>query len=415
MRALTLFSTFRPGAKVPGHGGKEQRVAGDSLHRQGGVGKTSLSAATALSCARRGLRTIVLSTDPAHSLADVLDRTIGGERVEIEPNLSALEISVPIELSRHWGKIQTYLTQFLASQGYQEAVAEELAVLPGMEDLFLAHEALGNRRGRRARRGDHRLCADRIDAPTPQSRRRAAVVYGKNSTRSKKKIALAIKPLAEKIIKAPLPDRGVYSSVEELYRRVLRVRDMLTDPERSSIRLVTNPEKIVIQETQRAHTYLSLYGFPVDAVLVNRVLPPAAAKGFMKDWARLQKTYLERIERAFAPLPILRTPLFPTEMIGPDALVTMANEAYNSHAPDGVLWRGRPFVLSGKPGRYLMEIALPGVAKDEVDLWAKKDELIISVGDFQRNMILPRALSGHVVTKARLETGTFHVTFEKGA
>ena len=211
-----------------------------------------------------------------------------------------------------------------------------------------------------------------------------------------KKIALAIKPITEKLIKAPMPNKEVYSNVESIYRRLIKVRDLLTDPKQSSIRLVANPEKIVIRETQRAYTYLCLYGFPVDAVIVNRVLPKNLAKGYFKDWVRLQKEYLGQIEAAFSPLPILTTPMYPREMIGPGDLVQMAESAYGSLKAEEVLWEGRPFVLSGEPGCFRMDISLPGVERAQIDLWAKADELIITVGGFQRNLILPRALDEHI-------------------
>ncbi len=381
---------------------------------KGGVGKTTLSAATAVACARGGLRTIVLSTDAAHSLADVLDTTIGGDPKLIEPNLTAQEVSVNVELRRHWGRIQKYLTQFLAARGYQEPLAEELAVVPGMEDLFALIKLLDLEES-----GEYDVAI--IDcAPTGSTLQLLGLAdvlqwYMEKFYDIEKRIALAIKPIAERVIKAPMPDKEVYSNVENIYARVMKVRDLLTDPDRASIRLVTNPEKIVVQETQRAHTYLSLFGFPVDAVMTNRILPDAAGKGFFKDWIRLQKEYVERIHQAFAPLPILSTPLYPTEMLGRERLAEMAAATYNGHAPSDVLWRGKPFTLDGADERYQMALHLPGVERKDIQLWAKHDELIVGVGDLQRHIILPRVLIGHVVTRAKYEDSAFHITFEKDA
>ncbi len=380
---------------------------------KGGVGKTSLSAATAVACARRGIRTIVLSTDAAHSLADVLQAKIGPEPVTVEENLTAQEINVHAELRHHWGAIRGYLKKFLTSQGYQEVMAEELAVMPGMEDLFALIKLLEIRD-----EGLHDLAI--IDcAPTGATLQLLGMAdvlqwYMEKFYDIEKKIALAIKPIAEKLIKAPMPDKGVYSSIEKIYERLMEVRDLLTDPKISSIRLVTNPEKIVIQETQRAYTYISLFGFPVDAVLANRVIPDKAMRGYLKDWGKLQKKYMAGIERAFAPLPILQAPLFPTEMLGPSALAKMAEAAYDSRNPEDILWQGRPFELNGEDGKYKMSVMAPGVTKKDIDLWAKKGELIIKVGDFQRNLILPGCLDGHVVSKAEYKDDVFHVTFEKG-
>jgi len=387
-KPIAYFHSCRAMLLCASMSGEEKKLRVILFTGKGGVGKTSLSAATGVQCARKGLKTIVLSTDAAHSLGDVLDCEIGAEPREIEPNLTAFEVSVQSELRRNWGRIQKYLTRFLASQGYQEAVAEELAVAI-------------------------------IDcAPTGSTLQLLSLAdilqwYMEKFYNIEKKIALAIKPIAEKIIKAPMPDKGVYSSVEAIYRRIIEVRDLLTDPKQSSIRLITNPEKIVIRETQRAYTYLCLYGFPVDAVIVNRVLPKNLAKGYFKDWVRLQKEYLGQIETAFSPLPILTTPMYPREMLGPGDLAQMAETAYGTLPAEEVLWEGRPFALSGEPGSFQMDIPLPGVERDQIDLWAKADELIITIGRFQRNLILPRALEGHIVTKAKMKDSIFQVTFEK--
>ncbi|MCB9476159.1 MAG: ArsA family ATPase [Deltaproteobacteria bacterium] len=381
---------------------------------KGGVGKTSLSTATALACARRGKKTIVLSTDAAHSLGDVLQTTVGNEAVQVEKNLWAQEVSVHAELRRNWGRVQKYLTQFLASQGYQEAVAEELAVVPGMEDLFALIKLLEIRDG-----GEFDVAI--IDcAPTGSTLQLLGLAdvlqwYMEKFYDIEKKIALAIKPIVERVIKAPMPDKDVYANIEKIYDRVIAVRDLLTDPAHSSIRLVTNPEKIVLQETQRAHTYLSLFGYPIDAVMANRVLPAAAGDGYFKGWVERQQEYIDQIERSFAPLPILQTPMFAEEMLGLDMLAEMANVAYGDRDPSDVLWTGRPFKLDGSPGNYDMVLALPGVEKDEVDLWAKDEELIISIGNYQRHLILPRALDEHFVTRARLTDGYFHIHFAKEA
>ncbi|MBZ0271579.1 TRC40/GET3/ArsA family transport-energizing ATPase [bacterium] len=379
---------------------------------KGGVGKTTMSAATAVACARAGKRTIVLSTDAAHSLGDAFGVTIGGEPITIEKNLTALEVNVHLELKRNWGRIQKYISQFLLSQGYRDIVAEELAILPGMEDLFSLIKLLDLESG-----GKFDVAI--IDcAPTGSTLQLLGLSdvlawYMERFYDIEKKIALALKPVMERIIKAPMPDKEVYANIERIYERLMSVRELLADPKRSTVRLVTNAEKMVIQETQRAFTYLSLFGYPVDAVIANRLLPDAAKTGWFNEWARLQDKYMSQIRASFDPLPIFKAPLYPHEMIGPDALGRLAADVYGDTAADGILFADKPFTLAGEPGRYQMAIELPNVEKGDINLWSKHGELIISIGNFQRNFILPRTLADHHVTKAKLEKGVFHVTFER--
>lgn len=378
---------------------------------KGGVGKTTVSAATAVACARQGLKTIVLSTDAAHSLSDLFEKPIGAEPVRIAKNLYACEVEVRHELALNWGTIQTYIKHFLSSRGYGEVIADELSVLPGMEDLFSLLRLLElNESGRY----DLAILDCAPTGATLQMLGFTDVIdwYMNRFFDIERKLVRAVRPIAERIIKAPLPGDEVFGQVEDLYKRMMLIKDLLTDPDRSSVRLVTNAEKMVLAESRRAYTCLCLYGYPVDAVVVNRLLPKEI-DGYLAQWIDIQARHLEEIQNAFAPLPLLRCKLFPREMTGLRAMRAVADELFDGHAPADVLHRGSPFELAGENGTYEMRLHLPGTTKKDVELLVKEGELIVTAGGFVRHLLLPRQLADHQVTKAKLDHETFRILFTK--
>jgi arsenite/tail-anchored protein-transporting ATPase len=269
---------------------------------KGGVGKTSLAAATAVRAAHLGRRTLVVSTDSAHSLADALAVPVGGEPTTILPGLDALEIDVNRELASHWGTIQEWLTRFMAFHGVDEAVAEEMAILPGMEELFSLLKV--------------RDFADRkvydviiIDcAPTGETVRMLGVpeilgFYFKRVFPLQKTVLKGVRPVARRITDMPLPSDNVLTAVQGIYKQLEGMAPLLQDPESSSIRIVLNPERMVINESQRLYTYLNLFGFPVDAVVANRVLPEEARSRYFDKWFSIQAGHLAEARRSFDPLP----------------------------------------------------------------------------------------------------------------
>jgi len=379
---------------------------------KGGVGKTSLSAATALASASAGHQTLVMSTDAAHSLSDSLGVSIGNDPVSVAENLFAEEVSVNAELKANWGKIQEYFTEFLRSQGYEDYVAEEMAIFPGMEELFSLlklkeHEDAG------------KYDVAVVDcAPTGSTLKLLSFTdvfqwYMQRFFNLERKVVRTIKPIAEKIIKAPLPADDVYENVERLYHRLLAIKEMLTDPEKTSIRIVCNPEKMVIQESQRAYTYLNLFGYPVDLVINNRVLPPEAGGPYFDRWIKAQKKYIRDVKKAFAPLPILQGRLFDGEMVGIASLRKMAGEIFGDRDPSDIFYKDVPVEISQADGAYTMSIKLPHTAREDIDLWVKEGEVIITVHDYQRNIVIPRALMDYKLNKARFEGGKFRMEFTK--
>ncbi|MDP8225079.1 MAG: TRC40/GET3/ArsA family transport-energizing ATPase [Candidatus Lernaella stagnicola] len=378
---------------------------------KGGVGKTTISAATAYGCALRGKRTIVISTDAAHSLADLFDREIGPEPTEIRENLYACEVEVHHELAKNWGTIQAYIKHFLSSRGYGEVLADELSVVPGMEDLFSLLRLLEMEES-----GEYDVAV--IDcAPTGATLQLLGFTdvfdwYMNRFFDIERRLVRAIRPVAERIIQAPLPGDDVFGQVEDLYAKMMAIKTMLTDPTRASVRLVVNPERMVIAESRRAHTCLGLYGYPLDAVIVNRVLP-ADVDGYLAEWVGIQKHHMQTIDASFHPLPRLQCKLFPREMTGLPAVGVLADEVFGDRDPAEIMYQHKPFELEAKQDYYEMRLYLPGVTKKDVSLLVKDGELILGAAGFKRHILLPRQLDEHVVAKARLNGDIFTIIFAK--
>ena len=300
---------------------------------KGGVGKTSLSAATAVRSAKLGHRTLVVSTDSAHSLADALDREVGPDPTAIAPKLEAVEIDVNQELSRHWGVIHDYLTRFMTFKGMEETVAEEMAILPGMEELFSLLKVKGwvesgtydVRRSSTARRpGTPCGC---WACP------RCSTSTSPGSSPSSAPWSAPRGPMAQRLTDLPIPTDDVFGAVKALYQQMEGMGPLLSDPKRSSIRIVLNPEKMVINESERLYTYLSLFGFPVDAVIANRVLPEEARSKYFDRWFAIQAGHLEAARQAFGSTPFFEAPLFDREMVGTELLEVFAERVFGKTDP----------------------------------------------------------------------------------
>jgi arsenite-transporting ATPase len=393
---------------------------------KGGVGKTTLSAATAIAAADRGHRTVVLSTDAAHSLADALDRDVGSEPTEIAPRLSALEIDVNREITRRWSRIRDFISHFLRSQGFDDIVAEEFAVLPGMDELLslLKLREL-------AESGKYDVAV--LDcAPTGATMRMLALPdafrwYFEKLWDLERKVMRNAKPLVEKVLKIPMPTDDVYVSLKELYDEIRKTRDLLSDPLRSSMRIVCQAEKIVIKESQRALAYLNLFGYPVDAVFVNRVIglrADAGANGAnggaggngkavpnFGEWEAIHKRHLAVAEEAFRPLTVHTIPLQPREPVGIQALRGLARELFRDADPAARLHAGETLTITKNLGGYDLSLPLPGIRREELDLWMHGEELILQVKNWRRNIVLPKRLQRLSPEGARMNGDRFTVTF----
>jgi arsenite-transporting ATPase len=377
---------------------------------KGGVGKTTVSAATGLMAAERGYRTLVISTDPAHSLADAFDRPLGPEPTAIADRLWGQEINVLEEIRAHWGEVRDYLTVLFATRGVDEVVAEEMAVLPGMEELCsLLQIRLQGEEGRFD-------CLIVDCAPTGETMRLlsfpdVARWYMEKLFPWERRIVTAMGPIVQPFVPVPLPKDNVYAAIETLFNRIDGMKEVLSDPKRSSIRLVLNPEKMVIKEAQRALTYLNLYGYVTDAVICNRVLPRELQRGYFAEWSQIQVRYREMIQQGFSPIPIWEIPLFDREVVGLDMLERMGRSLYAEQDPLKVWVPGPIQTVRKKGGHYFLRLKLPFLKKDDVSLLKRGEDLVVSIGNYRRDLVLPRALADLEVKRARLEGGYLVIRF----
>jgi len=379
------------------------------LTGKGGVGKTSLSLATALGAARHGHRAFVLSTDPAHSLGDALGRPVGSEPVEVAPRVTAQEVGALDELERSWSAIQSWLRGLLHEET-DALVAEELLVFPGLEELM----ALRAVREVEAR-GEHDVCI--VDcAPTGATLRMlrfpdALRIFMENFFELERRGARWLRPVVGRLGGGRLvPQEEFFDAFERLYREIEDVRQILLDGARTSARLVTNPARVVVEETRRSFAYLSLYGVATDAVIVNRELPPRAAGGWFARWAEKERHEQAEIAASF-PVPILHAPLHPKELVGVEALRRLGDEVYGEGDPAALLFEGRPVRLCKDARGTVLEIELPNASKEDVDVGVHGGELHVRVRDAHRRISLPDSLAGRPVASARLEGGVLAVVF----
>jgi arsenite-transporting ATPase len=380
---------------------------------KGGVGKTTMASATALRAAELGHRVIVLSADPAHSLGDALSCKLGAEPIEIAPNLHAQEINVYYSIQKYWGTLRQYVVQQFRWQHVDDVLAEEMAALPGMEEgaTFLWVEKYY-----REREFDLVI----IDsAPTGETLKLLALpVIGQwwmeRVFPLSKGLARAMSPLVRMLTRRPPGEQEqVHAEAQDLYATLLSIHSVLSDPEVASIRLVVNPEHMVMQESLRAYTSLNLFGYATDAVIVNRVLPHESAGPLFEEYLPIQEKYLREIKEAFAGLEVFVVPHLGKEALGLDALRTLGRELYGEQDPATLFSRERPYRLTAEDGAYLLEIYLPFLQAEDVTVLQYGDELVVEVGGQRRNFFLPKFLGYYSTTGAKLEGGWLRVRFEK--
>lgn len=377
---------------------------------KGGVGKTSVAAATALRAAALGYKTLVISTDPAHSLADSLDQPLGPEPTPVVPNLWGQEVDIYHEIEAHWGTLQTYMASVLSWRGVEDLVAEELTALPGMEEM-----ASLLRVNQYYTEGQFDTII--VDcAPTGETLRLlsfpdVARWYLQRIFPIERQVANIVRPIVRPLINIPFPDDEVFAAIKDLLEQLDRLHKILTQPTISSVRLVLNPERMVIKEAQRTFTYLNLYGYHVDAVISNRYLPASVTDHYFDSWKASQERYSLLVEECFAPLPVLRIPLFEQEVVGREMLQRMADALFDNDDPTRFYFRGKPHAVEKVKDGYILSLPLPLADKAALDLTRLGDELIVRLGNVKRNIILPHALATLEVKEARLEGPLLKVRF----
>ena len=375
---------------------------------KGGVGKTSVAAATGLRCAELGYRTLVLSTDPAHSLADSFDMELGHEPKLVRPNLWGAELDALMELEGNWGAVKRYITQVLQARGLDGVQAEELAILPGMDEIFGLV-----RMKRHYDEGDFDVLI--IDsAPTGTALRLLSLPevggwYMRRFYKPFQGISVALRPLVEPIFRPiagfSLPDKEVMDAPYEFYEQIEALEKVLTDPTQTSVRLVMNPEKM-------AHAYLSLYNVATDLVIANRIIPDTVSDAFFQRWKELQQQHRQEIYDNFLPLPVKEVPLFAEEMCGLAALDRLKDTLFPNHEdPTQVYYKETTLRVVQEQQQYSLELYLPGIEKHQIELSKTGDELNIRIGNHRRNLVLPQALAALQPAGAKMEADYLKIRF----
>ncbi|TMD70093.1 MAG: ArsA family ATPase [Chloroflexi bacterium] len=377
---------------------------------KGGVGKTSVAAATAVRCAAAGYRTVVMSTDPAHSLGDSFDIELGAEATKVADNLWAHEVSSLHEMQRHWAKLHEYAVEVFSTQGLDEVLADEVANPPGMDEvaslMWIKHYA---------QRAEHDALI--VDcAPTGETLQlltfpdAAKWWLDKIYPWSRRAMRVA-RPVLQPMMGMPLPSDEVYASLKDLLMDLDGMRKVLTDPEITTVRIVLNLEKMVVKEAKRAYTYLSLFGYVTDAVIVNRLLPGDLHDELFQKWQRIHERYRLEVEQSFAGIPIFNVPLFDREVVGEMMLARMAQAIYGEEDPSRRFATSNAQRIDKQGSDYVLALKVPFVDKSAVDLSRHNGELYVTVGNYRREISLPRVLARRETAGASIEDGELRVRF----
>ena len=376
---------------------------------KGGVGKTSLAAATGVKLAELGHRTLVMSIDPAHSLADSFDletelfHSTTADPLLVAERLWIMELNIQKEIKRHWQEISSYVISVLRTTGISGVEAEELAILPGMEELSAMMYINQYKR-------EESYDVIVLDAaPTAESLRFISMPttldwYMKHIFPFQRNLLKAVRPIANRVAPIELPTDNYFANIQNLFAKLEGVDEIMEDPNTTSVRLVTNPEKMVLRETQRAFVYFSVHGLTIDSVIVNRILPSEVMDLWFREWHTSQGKVLHEIEEYFAPVPVKRVPLFEHEVLGRRRLEDLAKVLYPSgEDPSAITRTEKPYTFQKRNGVYEIRALLPFATKGEIGLFKKGDELVVEIGTLRRHIGLPRTMALLMPAKARLE------------
>jgi arsenite-transporting ATPase len=380
---------------------------------KGGVGKTSVAACTARRCAAGGLRTLVISTDPAHSLAESLCAELGSEPVDVGGGLWGQEVHAQDEMERHWSGVQEWLGELLIERGVDRISAQELTVPPGMDELFSLLRL-------QAQHESGEWDAIIVDcAPTGETLRLlsfpdVARWWIEKVFPMERQILAAARPIARSLLDIPLPSQAVFADIQRLSENLIAMNEILRDREHSTVRLVMNPDKMVIGEAMRTFTYLNLYGYLTDAVIVNRIFP-ADVGDYFAGWRRVQEEHLALVRSAFSPVPVLCAPYFDQEVIGAEMLDRLAAAVFDDdgpHDPAAVLYDTVTQELSVSDDGGRVRLALPFARKGDISLKKVGLELIVGVDGQRRTILLPPTFAGLKPTEATFEDGALMIRFD---
>lgn len=377
---------------------------------KGGVGKTSVAAASARRCAAAGHRTVILSTDPAHSLSDSLGVELGPDPIEVSPGLWGQEVIAEAEMRRNWNRVSSWMSGLLQSKGVDQVRAEELSVPPGLDELFSLLQIK-----RHWETGEFDVVI--VDcAPSGETLRllgypEVASWWVRKVFPWNRSLLAKAAPIA-RALEIPMPEPELMDEVEHLTSNLLAMDEILRDHENCSIRLVMNPDRMVINEARRTFTHLCLFGYLTDAVIVNRVFPDEVEESYFSGWRDQQKDQLEAVADGFSPVPLLTARYFEREVIGEEMHERLATDLYGGIDPATLLHAGMPRELTTEDGRTVIRIRVPFTQKGEVKLQQAGEELIVQIGEARRTIMLPSGLARRSPTKASFEDETLEITFE---
>ncbi|MFQ6069837.1 MAG: ArsA family ATPase [Candidatus Aminicenantales bacterium] len=379
---------------------------------KGGVGKTTLAAATAYLSALKGHKTLIISADAAHSLSDSFEMKLFNTPRLIAPCLYGQEVNPQEEIEKKWGKIKKYLVAFFSSQGIDTIEAEEMSVFPGMEELF-SLMAIHNYH----RKNEYEViivdCAPTGDTLRFLSAPEITNWYLKHIFPLQRTAAKAVRPVANRVLPFPFPEDEVFETMKNLTTQLAEMREILADPEKTSIRLIINPEKMVIKEAQRAYTFFNLFGYVVDMIIVNRLIPADVQDVYFQKWKDIQKIYMRMIRECFSPLPIFTSDLFSQEIVGKELLEKMARKVYDKKDPTQLFFAQKPITVEKTDGGFDMFLYLPFVERQDIDLFQKGEELSVKIGLYKRNILLPQILQSYSVKGARFEKERLKISFRQ--
>ncbi|MCL1601878.1 MAG: ArsA family ATPase [Actinomycetia bacterium] len=379
---------------------------------KGGVGKTTVSAATAIKSADLGYSTLVMSTDPAHSLADAFDVPLGDNPTEVVPNLEAQQIDSQQRLEESWGEVRDHLTELFDWSGLKGIEAEELTVFPGMDELF----SLATVRDH-ARSGEYDVII--VDcAPTAETLRLLSLPevmswYMDKMFPISRKVAKVVRPVISRVSTIPFADEAVFDAVSRFYDRLDGIREILSDTEVTTARLVMNPEKMVISEARRTYTYLGLFGYSVDSAIVNRVLPSDVSDPYFDRWHEIQAAHMVDIDEGFKGTDVRSLRLFEEEMVGIDLLRVVADELFGDTDPTERLSEGQALRIeeSDESGDVELIMQMPFAERGDIDLMRHADEVFVTVGSYRRSLILPDSLQRRTIRGAKIHEGELRIVF----
>ncbi len=374
---------------------------------KGGVGKTTVSASTATSIARSGKKVLIMSTDVAHSLADAFGVSLTPKAQEVEKNLFAMEVNVLAEIRENWHELYSYFSSILASDGASEVVAEELAVMPGMEEMISLRHIW-----KAAKSGAYDVIV--VDAaPTGETMRLLGMPesYGWYADKVGGWHSKAI-GFAAPLLNRFMPKKNIFKLMPQVNEHMKELHGMLQNTSITTFRVVLNPENMVIKEALRVQTYLNLFGYKLDAVIVNKILPPDSNDEYLRNLIEIQQKYLKIIDNCFYPLPILKASQVAREVINPDQLDALGDEIYRDLDPADVLYKDeKTQVLEKINDKYVLSLHLPNVEITKLNVNIKGDELLVDINNFRKSIVLPNILIGRKTEGADFAKGHLNITF----